>query len=109
MRTGARPCATGSRRGGIRVVQTPYAAPNANAYADRFVRAMREECVDRIMPIGEGYFRRAMSEFVAHYHRERNHQDLDNALINAAPLRRVGRVHGQSTLGGLLNFYRRAA
>ena len=50
---------------GIRVVQTPYEAPNANAYAERFVRSMKEECLDRIIPIGEGHFRRAVSEFVA--------------------------------------------
>ena len=52
---------------GIRVVQTPYEAPNANAYAERFVRSMKEECLDRIIPIGEGHFRRALSEFVGHY------------------------------------------
>jgi transposase InsO family protein len=94
---------------GICVVQTPYAAPNANAYAERFVRSMKEECLDRIIPIGEGHFRRAVSEFVAHYHRERNHQGLENALIERMPVSRGGRVHRHSRLGGLLNFYRRAA
>ena len=94
---------------GIRVVQTPYEAPNANAYAERFVRSMKEECLDRIIPIGEGHFRRAVMEFVAHYHRERNHQGLENALIEGARMSSVGRVHRQSRLGGVLNFYRRAA
>ena len=94
---------------GIRVVQTPYEAPNANAYAERFVRSMKEECLDRIIPISEGHFRRAVTEFVAHYHRERNHQGLENALIEGAPMSSVGRVHRQSRLGGVLNFYRRAA
>ena len=94
---------------GIRVVQTPYEAPNANAYAERFVRSIKEECLDRMIPIGEGHFRRAMSEFVAHYHRERNHQGLENALIEGAPASGAGRVHRQSRLGGLLNYYRRAA
>jgi transposase InsO family protein len=94
---------------GIRIVQTPYEAPNANAYAERFVRSMKEECLDRIIPIGEGHFRRAVLEFVAHYHRERNHQGLENALIEAAAVRGAGRVHRQSRLGGLLNYYRRAA
>ena len=51
---------------GIRVVRTLYEAPNANAYAERFVRSMKEECFDRIIPIGEGHFRRAVTEFVAH-------------------------------------------
>jgi hypothetical protein len=62
-----------------------------------------------MIPIGEGHFRRAVSEFVAHYHRERNHQGLDNTLIEAAPMTGAGRVHRESRLGGLLNFYKRAA
>jgi transposase InsO family protein len=95
--------------GGIRVVQTPYAAPNANAYAERFVRSLKEECLERIIPLGEGHLRRAVTEFVAHYHRERNHQGLENALIDGAPRLGAGRVRRQSRLGGLLNFYTRAA
>jgi putative transposase len=95
--------------GGIRVVQTLYAAPNANAYAERFVRSVKEECLDRIIPLGEGHFRRAMAEYVAHYHRERNHQGLENALIDGAPTTGAGPVRRQSRLGGLLNFYKRAA
>ena len=94
---------------GIRVVQTPYEAPNANAFAERFVRSIKEECLNRIIPIGEGHFRRALTEYVAHYHRERNHQGLENALIEPAPVSVAGRVHRQSCLGGMLNFYRRAA
>jgi hypothetical protein len=70
---------------------------------------MKEECLDRIIPIGQGHFRRAMSEFVVHYHRERNHQGLENARIEGAPESGAGRVHRQSRLGGLLNYYRRAA
>jgi transposase InsO family protein len=50
---------------GLRVVQTPFRAPNANAYAERFVRSIKEECLDRIVPIGERHFRRAVSDFVA--------------------------------------------
>ena len=51
----------------------------------------------------------AVREFVAHYHRERNHQGLKNALIEDARVIAAGRVQRQSPLGGLLNFYRRAA
>src|SRR5262249_18643060 len=94
---------------GIHVVQTPYGAPNANAYAERFVRSMKEECLDRIIPLGEGHFRRAGREFVTNYHRERNHEGLEKALIEGAPASGVGRVRRQSRLGGLLNFYKRAA
>jgi transposase InsO family protein len=95
--------------GGIRVVQTPYQAPNANAYAERFVRSLKEECLDRIIPLGEAHLRRAVMEFVAHYHGERNHQGLKNELIDGAPTISGGPVRRQSRLGGLLNFYKRAA
>ena len=95
---------------GIRVVQTPYRAPNANAYAERFVRSIREECLDRMIPIGERHFQRAVREFVEHYHRERNHQGLNNALIaGASAIGTVGRVRRHPRLGGLLNYYDRAA
>jgi putative transposase len=94
---------------GIRVVQTPYQAPNANAYAERLVRSIKEECLDRMIPLGERHFRRAVTEFVAHYHLERNHQGLENALIEGAPTISGGRVHRHQRLGGLLNYYRRAA
>ena len=90
-------------------MQTPYQAPNANAYAERFVRSIKEECLDRLIPLGERHFRRAVTEFVEHYHRERNHQGLDNALINGPPPISAGHVHRQPRLGGLLNYYRRAA
>ena len=66
---------------GIRVVQTPYRAPNANAYAERFVRSIKEECLNRVIQFGERHHRRAVAEFVVHY-RERNHQGLDNELID---------------------------
>jgi transposase InsO family protein len=94
---------------GTRVVQTPYQAPNANAVAERFVRSIKEECLDRMIPLGERHFRRAVVDFLAHYHAERNHQGLDNALIEGTPKRGAGQVHRHSRLGGLLNFYGRAA
>ena len=95
---------------GIRIVRTPLQAPNANAYAERFVRSIKEECLDRIIPLGERHFRRAVAEFVDHYHRERNHQGLENALIAAPPaLGTAGCVRRRQRLGGLLNYYERAA
>jgi transposase InsO family protein len=94
---------------GIRVVQTPYRAPNANAHAERFVRSVKEECLDRIIPLGECHFRRALHEFVAHYHLERNHQGLGNALIDGPPACPAGAIRRRSRLGGLLNYYERAA
>jgi putative transposase len=94
----------------IRVVLIPERAPNANAYAERFVRSIKEESLDRIVPIGERHFRRAVGEFVEHYHRERNHQGLANELIaGTAVIDKGGRVRRRPRLGGLLNFYERAA
>jgi transposase InsO family protein len=98
------------RDAGIRVVRIPERGPNANAYAERFVRSIKEECLDRIIPIGERHFRHVITEFVEHYHRERNHQGLDNRLIAGTPVtNRTGRVRCRQRLSGLLNFYERAA
>jgi hypothetical protein len=70
---------------GIHVVQTPYQAPNANAYAARFVRSIKQECLNRVIPFGERHFRRTMAEYIEHDHWERNHQGLANELIERAP------------------------
>ena len=95
---------------GIRVVQTPRRAPNANAYAERFVRSIKHECLDRVIPLGERHFRQTVSEYVAPYHHERNHQGLANELIESmVPNRRQGRIRRSPRLGGLLNYYERAA
>jgi putative transposase len=95
---------------GIRVVQTPFQAPNANAYAERFVRSIKHECLNRVIPFGEHHLRRMIAEYVAHYHRERNHQGLDNELIDGAlQTEGVTRIRRRSRLGGLLNYYCRAA
>jgi hypothetical protein len=77
----------------------------------RAIRAIdQRECLDRIIPIGEGHFRRAVAEFVEHYHLERNHQGLDNRLIVGSPtIDAIGDVRRRTRLGGLLNFYERTA
>jgi putative transposase len=95
---------------GVHVVRTPFRAPNANAYAERFVRSIKHECLNRIVPLGESHFRRALTEFIDHYHRERNHQGLDNRLIDRRVTgRRQGAIRRRPRLGGLLNYYSRAA
>ena len=68
-------------REGVRIVRTPVRAPNCNAYAERFVRSIKEECLNRVMLLGERHLRRTIAEFVAHYHAERNHQGIGNELI----------------------------
>jgi putative transposase len=54
----------------VRVIRTPFRAPNCNAHAERFVRSIKEECLNRVIPLGEQHFRRTLAEFVVHYHRE---------------------------------------
>jgi transposase InsO family protein len=95
---------------GLHVVQTPFRAPNANAHAERFVRSIKEECLNRIVPLGERHFRRAVTEFVKHYRCERPHQGCQNNLLE--PPRRArttGPIRRRPRLGGLLNYYARAA
>jgi len=95
---------------GVRIVQTPIQAPNANAYEERFVRSIREECLDRVILFGERRLRHVIAEFVAHYHRERNHQGLGNELIAPRVHHRRGtRVCCRERLGGLLRYYNHAA
>ena len=93
----------------IRVVRTHERAPNANAFAERFVRSITEECLGRLIPIGARHFQHAVREFVEHAHRERNHQGLNNALITGAPLGTGGRIRRHPRLGGLLNYYDRVS
>jgi putative transposase len=93
---------------GIRVVQTPFQAPNANAYAERFVRSIKQECLNRMIPLGERHLRWTIAEYVEDYHRERNHQGIQNELIAGAPATRIGgRIRCHPRLGGLLRKGRR--
>ena len=92
-------------------LRRPARAPNLNAYTERFVRTIKDSCLERMVLIGEGSRRRAVREFVAHDHHERNHQGLDNRLIlplSTAPPPR-GRVPCRQRLGGMLHDDYRAA
>ena len=87
---------------GVRVVRTPPSAPNCNAHTERFVRSVKEERLQRVVPLGESHLRRTLREFVAHYHRERNHQGLANELIESPPAeRRAGAVRRRQRVGGV--------
>jgi transposase InsO family protein len=98
------------RDSGIRVIQTPFRAPNCNAHAERVVRSIKEECLDRLIPLGERHLRHALAEYLIHYHRERNHQGLANELVDGTPDQdRAKKVRCRQRLGGLLRYYHRAA
>jgi transposase InsO family protein len=96
---------------GIESVKLPPRSPNLNAHAERFVRSIKESCLERMIFFGEDALRNAVHEFVAHYHLERNHQGLRNQLIVplATSSRRVATVERRQRLGGLLNYYYRGA
>jgi putative transposase len=66
---------------GVRSVKLPPCSPNLNAYAERFVRTIKESCLERMILFGEGSLRKAIHEFSQHYYHERNHQGLANRLI----------------------------
>ena len=99
------------RRAGVNPVKLPIRSPNLNAYAERFVRSAKSECVGQVIPVGERHLRRVVSEYVEHYHRERNHQGLGNRLIEQSEggLRRSAPVECRERLGGILRYYSKAA
>jgi hypothetical protein len=78
---------------------------------EKFMRSLKEECLDRMIFFGEAPLRKATTEFLAHFHGERNHQGLDNRLIEGGE--EIGRVSGpvqcRRRLGGLLRYYYREA
>jgi transposase InsO family protein len=96
---------------GVKSVKLPPRSPNLNAYAERFVRSIKESCLDKVVLFGERSLRTAVHEFMTHYHTERNHQGLDNRLImpERQHLENRGTVQRRERLGGLLNYYYRAA
>jgi putative transposase len=94
---------------GVTTVKLPARSPNLNAYAERWVRSLRQECLRRIVPLGERHLRKIVAEYVEHYHHERNHQGLDNKLIVPAPMNGCTPVLRRERLGSILNFYYRDA
>ena len=92
-------------------LRLPARSPNLNAYAERFVRTIRQECLDRMVFFGETALRRAVDQFVIRFNQERNHQGLANQLIRpevpAFPV--GGNICRRKRLGGLLNYYFREA
>ena len=82
-----------------------------NAFAERFVLSIKTECLERMVLLGERHLRRAISEYMRHYHSERNHQGLGNTLIDgiSSDTDGMGPVARRERLGGLLNFYNREA
>jgi putative transposase len=100
------------RSEGIKVIHTPIRAPQANAYAERFVRTVRTECLDWLLIIGRRHLETVLRTYTAHYNRERPHRGL--ALLSpeathAARPQSGGEIKRRDRLGGLIHEYHRAA
>jgi transposase InsO family protein len=99
------------RAEGIQVIRTPVRAPRANAFAERFVRTVRQECLDWTLIHGHRHLQAVLEEYVAHYNRHRPHRGL--GLAPPTPTSRApsttGPVIRQPLLGGLVNEYQRHA
>jgi transposase InsO family protein len=98
---------------GARVIRTPIRAPQANAFAERFVRTVRRECLDHVLIYGRQHLERVLQAYVAHYIQERPHRGLSLAVPagNRTPqVRGTTRlVERRDVLGGLIHEYRWAA
>jgi len=96
---------------GVKPVRLPRRSPNLNAYAERFVRSIKSECVGRMVFFSETALLQALTTYAEHYHHERNHQGVGSRILEPGP--EVGRVGGtidcRQRLGGLLRYYHRRA
>src|ERR1035437_6531392 len=99
--------------GRVKTMPLPARSPNLNAYAERWVRSVKQECLLKLILFGERPLRRALQQYVAHYHEERNHQGKQNRLLFSLPNRGAsgdnGIVRCKERLGGLLKYYEREA
>jgi len=90
---------------GVKPIMLPAKSPNLNAYAERWVRSVKQECLSKLVLLGEGPLQRSLSEYTAHYHLERNHQGKDNKLLTPLAVSKSRKIHCHQRLGGLLKFY----
>jgi transposase InsO family protein len=97
--------------GGVEPLMLPARSPNLNAYAERWVRSVKEECLSKVILFGERSLRRALNEYVEHFHAERNHQGEGNILLfpRDRDLCREEPVQCRERLGGLLRYYHQEA
>ena len=101
------------RAEGVRVIRTPIRAPRANAFAERFVRTVRHECLDHVLIYGRRHLERVLQAYGAHYNEERPHRGLNLAVPAGNRIPQVPgatrTVERRDVLGGLIHEYRRAA
>ena len=98
--------------GNVNPLRLPARSPNLNSYAERWVRSVKEECLSRLILVGESSLRRALQQYTVHYHEERNHQGKSNRILfpsQTKARRKEGAVRYRERLGGLLKYYEREA
>jgi putative transposase len=94
------------RSAGIHVIPIPYHAPNANVYAERWIRSVREECLDKVLIINQAHLRHVMREYVAFFNTARPHQGIDQRIpIPPASRATSGPVRCRNVLGGIIHDY----
>ena len=95
-------------KGGVQVVRLPAKSPNLNAYAERFVGSVRRECLSRLVALSDRHLRHVVREFIRHYNAERNHQGVENRLLQPEiAANGSGPIQRRTRIGGILSFYYR--
>lgn len=96
---------------GVKPVTLPARSPNLNAYAERWVLSVKSECLSKLIFFGEASLRRAILQYIAHYHQERPHQGKENRLLfpGNKTVAKASAVRCKKRPGGLLRFYFRDA
>ena len=98
---------------GIRIIRTPIRAPNSNAYAERWVKTLRAECLDFSLIVSEAHLDRVLRTYVRHYNRARPHRGLGllspESTGPATPVKNVPEIRRRDMLGELTHEYSRAA
>jgi putative transposase len=97
----------------VKTLPLPARSPNLNAFSERWVKSVKDDCLSKLILFGETSLRRALSEYLIHYHAERNHQGKDNVLLFPDTMKAMNCVDGsvscKERLGGLLKYYHREA
>ena len=97
------------RGSGVEILRTAYQAPNMNAYAERFVRSIKSECLDQMILLGRESLVRTIAEYAERYYDERSHQGIGNEIVSGAAPQSEGIIEARERLGGLLKYYHRRA
>ena len=96
---------------GVQPVRLPVRSPDLNSHIERFHLSIKSECLSRMIFFGENMLRHTVLQYLAYYHGERNHQSLNNEIIERTE--DIGAIAGEvecrERLGGILKYYHRVA